>query len=495
METFMHVLSVVISLVLIRIVSGYFSRKRTLPPGPFAYPIVGNLFQVGSKPHISMANLAKIHGPLMSLKLGQIQTLVISSPLLAKQIFQVHDLTFSDRVVTKEIHIHNHHNLSIFLLPFGPLWRNLKKVTDSCLVSNNKLETQHILAYKVKQLLSHVEQCSRTHTPIEFDQIAFETLLDILSTLILSLDLTDSTCDTVREFKEVLKHIGDEASILHLVDFFPILSNIYPLPIRDRVGVYFGRLFDLFDRLFDERLLARKESTYVSTNDMLDSLLSMSKSRKKCIDRTTIKHLFMDLFVAGADTTGVPLEWAMIELLKNPETLTKARAEIEQVIGKDVMIKESDVAQLPYLRAIVKETLRLHPAVPLLLPRIARADVVIEGYTISKGTQVIVNVWAIGRDSNVWENPDVFMPERFLGSEIDVLGKHFELIPFSSGRRMCAGMHLAIRMLHLMLGSLIQHFDWKLEDGVTPDSIDKNVRIATINKPPPLRVIPVQVTR
>ncbi|WCJ22121.1 Cytochrome P450 76T24 [Euphorbia peplus] len=493
MEIFMYVPSVVIGLVLISIVSSYFSRKfKNLPPGPFPYPIVGNLFQLGIKPHHALANLAKVYGPIMSLKLGQMQTVVITSPSLAKQIFQTHDHNFSDRIVPKGMHIHNHHNLSIFFLPFGPIWGNLRNATDSCLVSNHKLDaTQHIPANKVKQLLSYVEKCSHSGTPVEFDQLSFEVLLDILSTLILSLDLADSTCDTVREFKELLKNINDEVTAPALIEFFPILAKFYP---RERLGVYFGRLFDLFDRRFDERLLARKEKSYISTNDMLDSLLSMKKLSKTHIDRTAIKHLFMNLFIAGADTTGNPLQWAMIELLLNPETLRKARAEIEQVIGRDNMIKESDVAQLPYLRAIIKETLRLHPAVPLLLPREARENVEIGGYTIPKGSQLMVNVWAIGRDPNVWENPDMFTPERFLGSEMDPRGKHFELIPFGSGRRMCAGMPLAMRMLHLIVGSLIQHFDWKLEDGVTPESIDMNIRIQAINKPPLLRVIPVQVT-
>ncbi|WCJ22117.1 Cytochrome P450 76AD1 [Euphorbia peplus] len=422
MVTFIYVLSVVIGLVLIRVVSSYFSSKiKNLPPGPFPYPIVGNMFQLGIKPHKTLANLSKIHGPLMSLKLGQLQTIVISSPSLAKQIFQTHDhnLTFFDRIVSKTVRVHNHHHFSIVYLPYGPLWRNLRKATNSYLVSNHKLDaTQHIVANKVNQLLSHVKKCSLSGTPLEFDKIAFETLLDILSVLMFSLDLADSTCDTVREFKDLLKCIGEEVTALNLVDFFPILDHVYPQLMRHRLGVYVGRLFDLFDHIFDERLLARKEKTYISTNDMLDSLLSMNKRSKKCIDRNAIKHLFMILLVVGADTTANPLQWAMVELLTNPETIRKARGEIEQVIGRDIMIKESDVAQLPYLRAIIKETFR-----------------------------------------------------------------------------MCPGMPLAIRMLQLVLGSLIQHFDWKLEDGVTPESFDMNARIgAVINKPPLLRVIPVQVT-
>ncbi|WCJ22119.1 Cytochrome P450 76T24 [Euphorbia peplus] len=383
----------------------------------------------------------------------------------------------------------------MLFLPVGPFWRNLRRISNSYLFSNHKLDAnRHIRTKIVEQLLSHVEQCSRAGTAVEFDKLAFETTLGNMAGVILSLDLADSTSDTVKEFKELVNCIAEEAVKPNLVDSFPILKNIYPQRSRDRVALYFGRLLDLFDRIFDERLQARKELSYISTNDMLDSLISINEDNKEHIDRNTIKHLFMDLVTAGTDTTSSTLEWAMSELLRNPETLRKARTEIEQTIDKDGMIGESDVAQLPYLRAVIKETFRLHPPAPLLLPRKAGTDVEIGGYTIPKDAQVMVNAWAIGRDQNVWENPKLFMPERFLDSTIDVRGQHFELIPFGAGRRICPGIPLAMRMLHLMLSSLIQRFDWKFEDGVTSETLDMDDKIgSTLHKAQPLRAKPVQL--
>lgn len=180
----------------------------------------------------------------------------------------------------------------------------------------------------------------------------------------------------------------------------------------------------------------------------------------------------------------------MAELLRSPDALSKARLELEQTIGKGKTIEESDITRLPYLQAVVKETLRLHPAVPLLLPRKALADVEIAGFIVPKGAQVFVNAWAIGRDELTWENPLSFMPERFLGSNLDFKGRNFELIPFGSGRRICPGLPLAIRMLHLMLGSLINSFDWKLED----ENMDMEEKFGiTLQKAQPLRVIPVAI--
>lgn len=200
------------------------------------------------------------------------------------------------------------------------------------------------------------------------------------------------------------------------------------------------------------------------------------------------------MFAAGAETTSSTLEWALTELLHSPEALSKARSELEKQIGKGNPIEESDIARLPYLQAVVKETLRLHPAVPLLIPRKASVDVQISGFTVPKGAQVLVNAWAIGRDASTWENPYSFKPERFLGLDVDVKGRNFDLIPFGAGRRICPGLPLAIRMLHLMLGSLIKSFDWKLENEVTTENMDMEEKFGiTLQKAQPLRVVPVAI--
>ncbi|KAH7850949.1 hypothetical protein Vadar_004958 [Vaccinium darrowii] len=181
----------------------------------------------------------------------------------------------------------------------------------------------------------------------------------------------------------------------------------------------------------------------------------------------------------------------MAELLRSPETLKKAKVELEQTIGKGKPIEESDIPQLPYLQAIVKETMRLHPPAPLLVPRTVETNVEVYGYTVPQGAQVLVNAWAIGHDPSVWENPTSFMPERFLDLDIDVRGRDFELIPFGGGRRICPGLSLAIRVIPLMLGSLINSFNWKLEGGIKPEELDMDDKFGlTLQKAQPLRVVP-----
>jgi len=173
----------------------------------------------------------------------------------------------------------------------------------------------------------------------------------------------------------------------------------------------------------------------------------------------------------------------MTELMHNPEVMRKVKKELAQVIGVGKAVEEADMARLPYLQVVIKESLRMHPPAPVLLPRRAKTDVEVCGLTIPQGAQVLINEWTIGRSPEVWEDADVFSPERFLDSDIDFKGRHFKLTPFGSGRRICPGSLLAVRMLHLMLGSLVNCFDWKLENNMEPKDMDLDESLMAIPVP------------
>ncbi|GMN49192.1 hypothetical protein TIFTF001_018358 [Ficus carica] len=311
------------------------------------------------------------------------------------------------------------------------------------------------------------------------------------------MDMADDTNSvTLKELKEAMSHMMEELGKPNLADYFPFLQKIDPQGIRRRNTVTFRKLINLFGRIIDQRLKVREASGSLKDDDILDTLINMmvvdQEKKEDQLDKTIIEHFLLDLFSAGTETTSTTLEWAMAELVKAPEIMSKARAELDQVIGKGNQVKELDVSRLPYLQAIVKETFRMHPTAPLLIPRKADSDIEISDYIIPKDAQVIVNVWAIGRDSSTWENPDKFIPERFLDIDIDVGGRDFKLIPFGAGRRICPGFPLAMRMLHLMLGSLLHSFDWKLEDGVRPDALNMDEKFGlTLQMAQPLRAIPV----
>ncbi|CAN4089052.1 unnamed protein product [Withania somnifera] len=467
--------------------------NNRLAPGPFPLPFIGSLHLLGDKPHISLAKLAKSHGPIMNLKFGQINTVVISSSVLAKEVMQKQDLAFSNRFVADSLAACNHSDYSVIFLPVNnSRWRTLRKIMNSHIFSGNKLDaSKHLRSEKVEELIDYCHMSGQNHEAVDIGRAAFRTSLNLLSNTIFSKDLTDPFSDSAKEFKDLVWNIMVEAGKPNMVDYFPLLQRIDPQGIRRRMTKHFTKVLQLMSGLIDERLKERSMGNHANV-DVLDALLSISQDSPEEIDRNHVEQMFLDLFAAGTDTTSSTLEWAMAELLKNPHTLEKAQEELDQLIGRGKLIDEADVAQLPYLRCIVKETLRLHPAVPFLIPRKVENDVELHGYTVPKDSQVLVNVWAIGRDSGLWENPLDFKPERFWGSEIDVRGRDFELIPFGAGRRICPGLPLAIRMVPVVLGSLLNAFNWKLHGGIAPKDLDMEEKFGiTLAKAQPLLTVPI----
>ncbi|XP_058179328.1 geraniol 8-hydroxylase-like [Rhododendron vialii] len=489
---------VLTSILIVLLYSSIFQRTKTshakLPPGPSPIPVLGNLLSLDNKPHKSLARLAKIHGPIMSLKLGSLTTVVISSPAAAKQVLQKHDVPFSSRTIPDAVRAHSHHELGMPWIPVSPLWRSLRKICNARMFAGQSLAAeQNTRSSKVRQLLSFVRESCDNGVAIDIGKAAFSTTLNMLSNAIFSVDMTDPGSDSTNEFKELVWNMMEEIGKPNLADYFPALKMIDPQGRRRRLTGYAGRMIGVFDELIKTRLLARKTAagSVETEEDLLDTLLGIEESSHE-IDRRHTEHLFLDLFVAGTDTTSNTLEWAMAELLHNPTILSKAREEMDQIIGKGRPVEEVDLARLPYLHAIIKETFRLHPPTPLLLPRKAEEDVDLCGFRVPKGAQVLVNAWAIGRDPRTWDNPKLFWPERFLGSDVDVKGQDFELIPFGAGRRICPAVGLASRMLQLMLASLVHSFEWKLEDGIGAEDMNMEDEFGiTLRKAQRLHAIPM----
>ncbi|KAL0350613.1 UNVERIFIED_CONTAM: Geraniol 8-hydroxylase [Sesamum radiatum] len=486
------VLGLLFALVLVHGLQTLSARAKKLPPGPTPLPLIGSLHLLGDQPHQSLAKLAKTHGPLMCLRLGFINTVVVSSAAMAKEVLQKQDLAFSSRTIPDAIHAHDQFKYSVVWLPVASRWRSLRKVLNSNIFSGSRLDAnQHLRCRKVQELIAYCRKNSQTGEAVDVGRAAFRTSLNLLSNTIFSKDLTDPFSDSAKEFKDLVWSIMVEAGKPNLVDFFPALEKLDPQGIRRRMTIHFGKVIDLFSGLINERL-EKGKTLNAGSSDVIDVLLATSKENPEEIDRTHIERLCLDLFVAGTDTTSSTLEWAMAEALRNPESMKKAKAELEEVIGKGRVLDEADISRLPYLRCMVKETLRIHPPVPFLIPRRVEQDVEVCGYTVPKNSQVFVNAWAIGRDPEVWKDPLEFKPERFLESELDMKGRDFELIPFGAGRRICPGLPLAVRMVPVMLGSLLNSFDWKLEGGIGPKELSMEEKFGiTLQKAHPLRAVPL----
>ncbi|CAI9110097.1 OLC1v1010063C1 [Oldenlandia corymbosa var. corymbosa] len=361
---------------------------------------------------------------------------------------------------------------------------------NSYIFSASRLDAnQKLRSKKVQDLIGYCKISCESGEAVDIRRAGFTTSLNTLSNIFFSEDLTHPSADSAREFEAIMSDFAADAGGPNLVDYFPILRKFDPQGVRRRMTVHFRKMLDIFHALVNQRLKNRKSGG--NTMDVLDGLIALSEEHPEDIDVDLIQRLFLDLLAAGTDTTSSTLEWAMAELLKNPRILQRVQAELAEVVGRGKPIEETDVPRLPYLQCVVKETLRLHPAVPLLLPRTVELDVELFGYIVPKGSIVLVNAWAIATDETLWEEPLLFKPERFTKSKLDVKGQDFELIPFGAGRRICPGMSLALRTIPLVLGSMVNMFDWKLEGGIAPEEFDMGENFhVTMHKAEPLRATP-----
>ncbi|CAO2824460.1 unnamed protein product [Amaranthus hypochondriacus] len=454
------------------------------PPGPKPWPIIGNIHHLGTKPHCSVTDLSKIYGPIMSLKLGGVTTIVISSPEIAKEMFLKHDLDFSGRRLLDATRATNHNKFSLAFLSICPRWRKLRKIAMIQLFTTQRLDaSQHIRAKKVSDLKEYVTQCYQNGVSVDIGKAAFTTSLNLLSNTFFSKDMATHDSLNSQEFKDLVWYIMQELGRPNVSDYFPILRCFDLQGVYKRNSVYFNKMLDMFEEIINERLKTPNDPK----DDVLTSLLKLVEDNELSVEE--VKHLLVDLFAAGTETSSITFEWALTELLRNPEKIKMAQIEIDQVFGKDKIIQESELSKLPYIQAIVKETLRLHPPAPFLIPRNPENDVELCGYFVPKNAQVWVNVWSIGRDPTVWSNSLKFMPQRFIEKEVDLKGHDFKYIPFGAGRRICPGMTLAYRMEHLMLATLLQSFNWTYYDNEEID-VEEKVGI-TVHKALPLLANPI----
>jgi len=304
-------------------------------------------------------------------------------------------------------------------------------------------------------------------------------------------------------FKDLLVQLTARVGDFNIGDFIPYLDWLDLQGIKQRMKKIDKTFNEFAEKIIDDHVNVNHLMATVSSNgqkeedaephvqDFIDVLLHMAKTNSK-ITRETIKGLVLDMFGAGLETTSTMLEWAMSELLRHPHVMKKLQQEIESIVGQHGNVKESNLASMKYLHCVAKETLRLYPALPLALPHQSMEAVTIGGYYIPKQTTVIVNVWAIGRDPNMWgEDAAEFKPERFMEEEnINLTDQSdFSMIPFGAGRRGCPGASMAIHTIELAVAQLLHTFDWRVEGD--PSQLDmKEASGMTIPRQVPLHAYP-----
>ncbi|KAG6529001.1 hypothetical protein ZIOFF_011193 [Zingiber officinale] len=392
------------------------SRKFNLPPGPKPLPVIGNLHLIGPLIHQSLHALAKKHGPLMYLRLGSRPTVVGSSAAAARFFFKTHDLSFST-LPNMAVGKYTAYNSSDMLwLPYGSYWRLVRRLFLTELFSAKRLHSfSSIRVDEVHGLLRRIFDAS--------PQVVLRELLFVFAFNVIN-RIAFGKQYVAQDFKEVIEEIMLLHGVFNLGDYIPWLGFLDLQGYVRRMKLLGRKLDGLNEQILvdhEERRL-REGDAFVA-KDIVDVLLLMvddpTMDKDTRLDRDKVKAIVQDIFVGASETSSLTIEWAISELVRNPEKQRKAAEELEQVVGRGRWVEEDDIPRLPYLVAIVKETMRLHPAAPLLMPRLSREHAVAGedcgGYEVPAGTIVLVNVWAMGRDPDVWEAPEEFWPERFLG--------------------------------------------------------------------------------
>ncbi|KAE8648696.1 cytochrome P450 71B37 [Cucumis sativus] len=474
------------------------NHKFLPPPSPPKLPLLGHLHLLGSHPHRSLWNLSRTHSPIMLLKFGSVPTVIISSAKIAKELFKCHDLASCSRPRLAATAKYSYNFLDLIFSSYDDHWRELRKIYISELFSPKRVQSfQHIREEEVNQLVNSISQSSSSSTLFDFTVKSYSLTSNILTRIAFGKSIRGSESELDDGNVEgVIQRASAAIGCFSASDFFPSFGWII-----DRLTGVHGRLEKNFEELdaFLEHVIEDRinfRTVCQKEENILDVLLRMERD---CYEfgsikftRDCIKAVVMDLFLAGVETEANTLVWTMSELVRNSKVMKKLQHEIRStIIGQD-KVKENELEKLQYLKLVLKEVLRLHPPVPLLLPRETTSHFKLNGYNIDPKTRIHVNAWAIGRDTDSWKNPEEFCPERFMESNIDYKGQNFELIPFGAGRRICPGVNMGIATVELTLANMLMCFDWKLPNGMKEEDLDMEEEFGiTVSKKSPLQLLPI----
>ncbi|KAJ8748047.1 hypothetical protein K2173_001010 [Erythroxylum novogranatense] len=466
-----------------------------LPPSPPRLPVIGNLLQLGMHPHRSLRSLAQTYGPIMLLRFGNIPVLIVSSAEFAREIMKSHDLAFANRpksIVFEKL-LYNYKDVST--APYGEYWRQVKSLCVMNLLSNKRVQSyRSVREEEVVHMIEKINNFLSSSSLVNLSQIFSSVTNDIVCRVAMGRKYSGK--DEGRSFKELLGEFVELLGVVNVGDYIPWLKWLGRVSGLVRRLEKVAKEFDSFlDGVVEEHLGRDGRLGYVQSEekeDFVDVLLRIQEENTAGfpIDRTSVKAIILDTFAAGTHTTFTVLEWAMTELLRHPEVLKKLQKEVREIANGNSFVTEDDMSQMHYLKAVIKETLRLHPPIPLLVPRESTQHVQIKGFDILPGTQVFINVWAIGRAHESWDQPEVFRPERFLNCAVDFRGHDFNLIPFGSGRRSCPGVEFAFSVDQVVLANIVYKFNWASPSGSKGEDLDTSESTGiTVHRKFPLNAI------
>ncbi|CAN1826807.1 Cytochrome P450 84A1 [Linum perenne] len=416
--------------------------------------------------HHGLAKLAKQYGGLFHLRMGNINMVTVSSPEIAKQVLKSQDNIFSNRPTNIAINYLTYDRSDMAFANYGPFWRQMRKISVMKLFSRRRAESWESVRDEIDSMVQTVA-ANPTGNPINVGELIFTFTMNLTYR---------AAFGQMEEFIKILQEFSRLFGAFNIADFIPFLGWMDPQGLFPRMVNARSSLDKFIDQIMDDHLLKKKNTStqedLVPNPDMVDELLAFYQNDNE-LTKHNIKAIIMDVMFGGTETVASVIEWAMAELLKSLDDLKCVQQELSNVVGLNRHVEERDLDKLTFLKCILKETLRLHPPIPLLLHETAEDTEWVSGYFIPKRSRVMVNAYAIARDPNSWVNPNEFYPARFMKEGMpDFKGSNFEFLPFGSGRRSCPGMQLGLYAIELGIAHLLHSFDWELPNGMKPNQVD-----------------------
>ncbi|CAN4085948.1 unnamed protein product [Withania somnifera] len=414
----------------------------------------------------------------MLLHLGSKPVLVVSSVDAARDIMKTHDLVWSNRPKSSLADSLLYGSKDMAFSPYGEYWRQIRSIASLHLLSNKRVQSfRDIREEEASNMIEKIRQkCDSPNSVIDLRDALCSLTNNIINRI--SLGRTYNEGESGVDVKAILEELLTIFGIFNIGDYIPWLKWINKINgLDDRVKKLLAKGLDAFlESVIEEHIIRNKKEEYRKgkTKDLVDVLLEIQNGKETGfpLHRDSLKAIILDSFIAGVDTTYTTSEWIMAELLRHPRALKKLQNEVRGLGQGKAEITEDDLGKMQYLKAVVKETLRIHSPVPLLVARESMEDVKLLDYHIPAKTQVLIHAWAIGRDPLSWDDPEEYRPERFLNSDIDFRGQNFELIPFGAGRRGCPGITFSVVIIELALARLVHKFNFALPEGLKPEDLD-----------------------
>ncbi|XP_076903301.1 cytochrome P450 CYP82D47-like [Bidens hawaiensis] len=453
------------------------NKTTTTPPEPSgAWPIMGHfkVFNGPDLPHVTLSSMADRYGPIFTVRLGIHKVLVVSNREIVKDIFTTHDVIVSDRPRYTAAKILGHNGASLSFTPYGPYWASIRKIISQELLSNSRLQKlRHVREFELESAIKNMHELWREKRDGDgkvlvemkkwFGELNMNTTLKVVAGKRYSGGDKEEEAETL-SCHQAIRNWNKYLGLFLVANALPFLSWLDFGGYRKKMNRVAMEFDSIIGKWVDEHRRKRFSNDATEIKDFMDVMIQVVEDDDVAGYNayTIIKATCEPLIAGGADTTTVTLTWALSLLLNNRYALKKAQDELDMQVGKDRRVNESDIKNLVYLQAIVKETFRLYPATFLNTPRVFTKDCTIGGYHVPKGTWLLINTWKLHRDQKIWSDPCEFRPERFLTPDhksLDLKGMDFELIPFGAGRRRCPGAGLADSTLHMVLATMLQNFN------------------------------------